>query len=91
METGSEMADFLSGSACCPERLFDLQAGGASERRLCRLCVCVTPPTPTGPHVPMEPGPLRGGGLCCAGWGGVGVGGCQGVVGDGDKFVSGFF
>lgn len=40
----------------------------------------------------MEPGPLRGGRLCSTEAGGAVVvvvgGGCRGVVGEGDKFVS---
>lgn len=93
MKIASKMADFLLGSAHCPERLFaltfSLQVGGASEGRLCPSWILVSPP-----RDPMEPGPLRGGRLCSTEAGaGVGVvvvgmgGGCRGVVGEGDKFV----
>lgn len=51
MKIASKMADFLLGSAHCPERLFapltfSLQVGGASERRLCPSWICVSPPSP---------------------------------------------
>lgn len=78
MKIASKMADFLLGSAHCPQRLFapltfSLQVGGASECRLCPSWICVSPP-----RDPMEPGPLRGGRLrsteagVLGGWGGVG-------------------
>lgn len=47
---------------------------------------CVSPAFRVDPRDPMERGPLRGGGLCSTEVGGGG--GCQGVVGEGDKFVS---
>lgn len=77
MKIASKMADFLLGSAHCPERLFapltfSLQVGGASECRLCPSWICESPPCN-----PMEPGPLRGGRPCpteegMRGWGAVG-------------------